>query len=84
LPLDDKKGKRSDTALFAERMKGYQRDWVENKKTIQKLEEFCRGNKVIFLSTKKHFIVNEKLGYWEEGVWYSNESHTYNMYTSPM
>jgi sensor histidine kinase YesM len=59
-------------------MKGYQKDWIENKNTIKKLEEFCTGSKVVFLSTQKHFIVNEKLGYWEEGIWYSNDAHTYS------
>jgi len=84
LPIKEDNG-RSDTRIFAE-------DWLpefdlgdllDTQKGFQELETFASGSKLAFLNTssllrQSLYIVNERLGHWNEGVWYSNNSYKKN------
>lgn len=81
LPIKEEDGK-SDTRIFAE-------DWLpefdlvellDTESGFKELENFATGSKLAFLNTSdllRHslYIVNEHLGHWNEGVWYSNASY---------
>ena len=84
LPIKEEGG-RSDTRIFAE-------DWLpefdlvdllDTDGGIQELEKFAGSSKLAFLNTssvlrRSLYIVNEDLGHWNEGVWYSNNSYKKN------
>lgn len=64
---------KSDTALFIER---YGDDLTYDRLIANKaaFDEATYGNKMVFLFRDgRHFIINEKLGAWINGVWYSNQ-----------
>lgn len=81
LPIEDD-GTRSDTRIFAE-------DWLpqfdlnellDDDAGFADLSKFAGGSKLAFLSTsdmlaRSLYIVNEQLGHWSDGVWYSNGSY---------
>jgi len=89
LPIKEDAG-RSDTRIFAE-------DWLpefdladllDTQDGIADLSKFAGGSKLAFLNTssllsKSLYIINEDLGHWQDGVWYSNNSYkkTYGSYT---
>lgn len=89
LPIKEDKG-RSDTRIFAE-------DWLpefdlgdllDTQDGMAELENFAGASKLAFLNTssllrKSLYIVNEELGHWDNGVWYSNNSYkkSYGCYT---
>lgn len=86
LPIEEKDGK-SDTRQFAE-------EWLpqlgvsevlDDEQNFSELERFARGSRLVVLSTNKKlakpvYIVNEKDGHWDHGVWYSNNSYKYEWY----
>ena len=81
LPIKEENG-RSDTRIFAE-------DWLpelgvkallDDKDGMKELEKFIGYSKLAFLNVgdeldKPYYIVNENLGHWKHGVWYSNHSY---------
>lgn len=89
LPIKEDKG-RSDTRIFAE-------DWLpefdlvdllDTEDGMKDLENFAGASKLAFLNTssllrQSLYIVNEELGHWDNGVWYSNNSYkkSYGTYT---
>lgn len=96
LPIKEDNG-RSDTRIFAEDLFP---SWggvrtLTSKKMRKKLSKFAEGSKLVFLTTDRNvsddfIIINEKLGHWVDGVWWSNSSYKprsyvysgYGMYTS--
>ena len=67
------KDRRSDTRVFAEDLYNIlQLDAV--KKAAEGIHAAVgRGNKLCFLyDNKEIFIIGEDIGFWHEGVWYSN------------
>lgn len=65
----------SDTCLFAEKFGAYlTHDVVKDNK--DKFDSAANHSKIAFLyDDGRYAIVNEKLGGWNEGVWYSNRSY---------
>ena len=85
LPIKiEKNDDRSDTAIFAE-------DYLPNlggvyalddNKVRKDLEKWAKGSKLVVLTADRHanhdyYILNEKDGHWDNGVWWSNHSYTY-------
>ena len=91
LDFVDAEGHRSDTRVFAE-------DWLPNlgveilddEDYMAALENACWGSKLVVLSvdptlSKWAYIINEGLGHWHEGCWFSNHSYEpyyYRQYVS--
>ena len=72
---------RSDSRVFAE-------DWLpeiglgslDDEQLFSELETLCAGSKIAILTTsaqlkKPVYIINEDLGHWVDGVWWSNHSY---------
>lgn len=84
LPVDIRKGdKRSDTRVFAEDLLPERIGALDSRKRYKKLEKWARGNKLVILSAdsrlaKPVYLVNEELGLWDSGVWYSNTSYSFD------
>lgn len=83
LPIKEDNG-RSDTRIFAEELFP---SWggvrtLTSKKMRKKLSKFADGSKLVFLTTDPEvsddfIIINEHLGHWVDGVWWSNNSYKY-------
>lgn len=80
LPIDAANG-RSDTRILAEdRLKRAEVDWMDDPAKVKVMETWLGGSKLAVLSSHprsdKHlYIMNESLGHWENGVWWSNHSY---------
>lgn len=75
---------RSDTRIFAE-------EYLPNLGGVYALDDptvfgtlstWARGSKLVVITANKwansdHYILNEKDGHWEDGVWWSNYSYCY-------
>ena len=69
---------KSDTALFMEKF-GDNLDYETLKDNKEDFDKALQWNKLVFLyPDKKHIIVNEKSGNWDNDVWYS--THAYKDY----
>lgn len=68
-------GERSDTRVLAETYANrFTYENVEANK--DKLNKAVRGNKFCMLyDDGRYQIINERLGDWDEGIWYSNNSY---------
>jgi glutamine amidotransferase len=83
LPIEVPKGDaRSDTQLFAQhvlpQLGGVAA--LDDDDTFDKLEEWATGSKMVIISTNpltkyEWYIVNERLGHWDKGIWWSNYSY---------
>lgn len=61
-------------------LKKLPKDFLCNQEIVDKLDLYARKSvsKFIFLyATNYHLICNENLGYWEDGVWFSNAGYKY-------
>jgi glutamine amidotransferase len=81
LPIKEENGK-SDTNLFAtEWLPQFDMaDLLDTQAGIDELSKFASGSKLAFLNTGSQlanpfYIINEHLGHWKDGVWYSNSSY---------
>lgn len=86
LPIKEENG-RSDTRIFAE-------DWLpeigvkpllDDPEGVKELEKFIGYSKLAFLNVgdeldKPFYIINEDMGHWDNGVWYSNSSYKETLY----
>lgn len=84
LPIKEQDGK-SDTRLFAEEWLPTMgvKEMLDTPEGFADLEQFASGSKLAILSSNPaldhpFYLVNEKLGHWKQGVWYSNSSYTKN------
>lgn len=87
LPIAEQQGK-SDTRIFAETMFPA---WggaptLNSRKMRKKLSKFAEGSKLVFITANPavdadFVIINEHLGSWDKGVWWSNNSHKYSRYS---
>jgi hypothetical protein len=73
---------KSDTNIFnreiLRKLPQIDVDYLDNPAVKQILEEFIGRSKMVFLDNYGNFsILNEfeHGGYWENGIWYSNDSH---------
>lgn len=71
----------SDTASFVENyLTALPNEWYDNEYLFDMVQEYCSGSKLVILTANpkaQHsaYIVNEKDGLWDDGVWYSNRSY---------
>ena len=67
----------SDTQLFNNKiLKNMQTDFLSYKANRKLIASFIGSSKLVFLNTEnKMTIINEHLGSWLDGVWYSNKSY---------
>jgi predicted glutamine amidotransferase len=69
-----KPDRKSDTRIFAETFHNildYESVKLGEKDILKAVGTY---NKLVFLyDTGKYHIMNEKSGYWDDGIWYSNE-----------
>ena len=74
----------NDTQIFNNSfMKGLPNNFVQND-TIMSLLEYTIGirNKFVFMDVSGQFyILNENVGKWDNGAWYSNESYKRQSFT---
>ena len=79
---DDKK--LSDTQVFnRDILKSLKKTFLQDDVLIKLIEGFIGSSKLVFLDNDKSYkIVNESLGHWKDGVWFSNTSYKYKAYTT--
>jgi glutamine amidotransferase len=72
--------KINDTQIFNNVfMKGMNPRFIYNESTRNLIQYSIGKNKFVFLDNKgEFFILNEHLGSWDSGVWYSNDSYLYS------
>ena len=72
----------SDTYEFNDMLKKFSHDFINCDMTKYFLSEYIGNSKLVFLSADdKYTIINEELGKWSDGNWYSNDSYKqYNDY----
>jgi hypothetical protein len=71
-----KAGNYSDTYHFNEDIvKLIPQRYLNNDGIGRLMSGFIGYSKLVFLIRARAFVVNEHLGYWIEGNWYSNKSH---------
>ena len=76
-----KKSKVSDTVIFIENyLKKLSKDFVKSEPIMHLIEKAIGDrNKFAFLNNKgEAFICNAKFGIVEGGIWYSNDTYSYN------
>lgn len=86
LPIQEADGK-SDTRQFAE-------EWLpklgvsvlDDPTEYKEIEKFASGSKLAVLSVnpvleRPVYLINEHLGHWDKGVWYSNNSYQYEWFS---
>lgn len=84
MPVSDD---RSDTHLFAQyvlpQMGGVPA--LDDDATFEQVSQWSRGSKMVILSANPlaqydWYIVNEKEGHWDQGMWWSNYSYVPRIY----
>lgn len=87
LPVDlQKTDKRSDTRVFAEDLLPFAGVHnLDDPKYVKELEKWMGGSKIAVLSTAPElkdevYILNEHLGHWSGGLWWSNASYADRYY----
>lgn len=81
LPIDVPRGEnRSDTRIFADDHLPNYLEWLDDPTGFQLLEDWASGSKVAIFSLDKRlennvYIINENLGHWDNGRWWSNSSY---------
>ena len=73
----------SDTYEFNDMLKKFKHNFTSCEMTKYFISEYIGYSKLVFLSADdKHTIINEELGKWVDGNWYSNDSYKqYNDYS---
>ena len=72
----------SDTYEFNDMLKKFKHDFTNCEMTKYFISEYIGYSKLIFLdSNDRYTIINQELGKWTDGNWYSNDSYKqYNDY----
>ena len=71
-----KNAKLSDTVKFCKMLAGLPRDFMNNPATVNLIGGYIDTDKLILLNTRgESRIINEELGVWDNGIWYSNQSY---------
>lgn len=75
----------SDTRMFnKEVLSKLPKGWMHNEAISILLKDYLSSNKVITLGVDGHVaIYGENLGFWVDGVWYSNKSYESRSYYPP-
>jgi predicted glutamine amidotransferase len=74
--------KDNDTRMFIkDTLQNLPDNWDENPVILELIESYIGTNKLAFLySDNQYMILNDDLGSWEDGIWYSNNSHKRKKY----
>lgn len=81
IPIDIADGdKRSDTRVFAEDELPSLLEWLDDDEGFQALEDYVGWSKVAIFSLSPKlknnvYIMNEDMGHWDRGIWWSNTSY---------
>lgn len=87
LPIDvPRHENRSDTRIFADDHLPNYLEWLDDAEGFELLESWASGNKIAVFSLDKRlennvYIINEHLGHWDNGRWWSNSSYKSSPYT---
>lgn len=78
---------RSDTRIWAEDFMPEFMTWLDDKDGFEQLEDWAAGNKIaIFTLDPKMennvYIINEGLGHWDNGRWWSNTTYKESWYSN--
>lgn len=66
----------SDTKFFVENIvKRLPEDWSDHVHLRWLVEQATSGNKLVIFERDRCTIINEKLGHWREGIWFSNHGY---------
>jgi hypothetical protein len=66
----------SDTYYFNEMLKSMPTDFLYNSSIVELISGYIGYSKLVFLDNfNNHTIINEKLGHWSGGNWFSNDSY---------
>lgn len=66
----------SDTYQFNDMLKKFNHNFIECEMTKYFISEYIGYSKLIFLDNKDRYtIINEEMGKWSSGNWYSNDSY---------
>lgn len=69
-------GQLSDTRLFIQNViNGLPKSWLKNQSIIRLIEGYIGYSKLIILEGNKWHIINEDMGTWDDGNWFSNDSY---------
>jgi glutamine amidotransferase len=86
LDIDVPKGShRSDTRIWAEDMMPEFMEWLDDPLGWEQLEDWAKGNKIAIFTLDPRmessvYIINEGLGHWDKGRWFSNDTYKYSWY----
>ena len=87
LPLEPAPGdKRSDTRLFADDfLPALGIEALDDEDTFDQLERWMGGSKVVVFSADERteygvYFLNQHLGHWKDGIWWSNNSYETSWY----
>jgi predicted glutamine amidotransferase len=72
----------SDTYMFnREILQKLPADWIHNDAVYDLVQEYIGSSKLLFLNTDNEaFIVNEEMGVWDLGCWFSNTTYKVSRY----
>lgn len=72
----------SDTYMFnREVLQKLPADWIHNDAIYDLVQEYIGSSKLLFLNTDNEaFIVNEDMGVWDLGCWFSNTTYKASRY----
>jgi hypothetical protein len=76
--VPDCKAGRSDSRVFIDHVLGHLKaGWQQDAVLRGQLEHLIgSGNKLVVLNADASYtILNERIGHWKDGVWYSNDSY---------
>lgn len=72
---------RSDTRLFNEEvLQKLPDEWQKNPGILKMLSDYVGYSKLVIMDLESVYLVNDCLGVWDKGVWYSNDSYRFTAY----
>lgn len=81
IPIDIAPGdRRSDTRVFAEDELPDLLEWLDDEQGFEALEDYIGWSKIAVFNLNPRlkdnvYILNEHMGHWDKGIWWSNDSY---------
>lgn len=70
----------SDTYQFNDMLKKFKHDFLTCEQTKFFIADYIGSSKLVFLDSKDRYtIINESMGHWVDGDWFSNDSYLLDM-----
>jgi glutamine amidotransferase len=78
---------RSDTRIWAEDIMPEFMEWLDDPTGYDQLEDWAGNNKIAIFTLDPRmannvYIINEGLGHWDKGRWFSNDTYKYSWYSN--